>query len=145
LTRTPAAFEPAPQTFLPTDHTTAHQGLLTEACDPPMPLQVLGEATGSMSTPDELPHQFSHALFPRTPNQQGGVTLPSDHVSIEAGLPKTRVLLWGYGEPLRAVLDHVVVAEDPCRYDWRTRTVTDIRDGVWYATRLASPPTSLIP
>jgi hypothetical protein len=32
-----------------------------------------------------------------------------------------------------------------CRYDWRTRKVTDIRDGVWYATSFASPQTSLLP
>ena len=69
-------------------------GLLKEACDPPMPLQVLGEATGRMYTPDELTHKFSHALFPRTTHQHGCVTLHSYHCSIEEGLPKTRVLLW---------------------------------------------------
>jgi hypothetical protein len=30
---------------------------------------------------------------------------------VEEGLPKTQVLLWVYGEQLRAVLDNVVVAE----------------------------------
>ena len=55
------------------------------------------------------------------------------------------MLLWVYGEQLRAVLDNVVLAEYHCRYDWRTRMVTDIRDGVWYATRFASPQTSLLP
>jgi hypothetical protein len=64
---------------------------------------------------------------------------------VEEGLPKTRVLLWVYGEQLRAVLDNVVLAEYHCRYEWRTRKVTDIRDGVWYATRFASPQTSLLP
>ena len=39
------------------------------------------------------------------------------------------------GEQLRAVLDHVVLAEYHCRYDWREHKVTDIRDGVFYATR----------
>jgi hypothetical protein len=43
------------------------------------------------------------------------------------------------------VLDNVVFAAYPCRYDWRTRKVTDIRDGVWYTTRFASPPPSLLP
>ena len=43
------------------------------------------------------------------------------------------------------MLDNVVLAEYHCRYDWRTRKVTDIRDGVLYATRFASPQTSLIP
>ena len=145
LTQTPAACEQVHQTFLHTYNTTAHQGLLKEACDPPMPLQVLGEATGRMYTPDELTHKFSHALFPRTTNQHGCVTLHSYHFSIEEGLPKTRVLLWVYGEQLRAVLDNVVLAEYHCRYDWRTRKVTDLRDGVLYATRFASPQTSLLP
>ena len=55
------------------------------------------------------------------------------------------MLLWVYGEQLRAVLDNVVLAEYHCRYDWRTRKVTDIRDGILYATRFASPQTSLLP
>lgn len=98
-----------------------------------------------MDTPDELTHKVSHALFPRTTNQYGCVTLHSYHFYIEQGLPKTRVLLWVYGEQLRAVLDNVVLAEYHCRYDWRTQKVTDIRDGVWDATRFASPQTSLLP
>jgi hypothetical protein len=55
------------------------------------------------------------------------------------------VQLWVYGEQLRAVLDNVVLAEYHCRYDWHTCKVTDIRDGVWYATRFASPQASLLP
>ena len=74
-----------------------------------------------------------------------GVTLHSYHFYVEEGLPKTQVLLWVYGEQLRAVLDNVVLAEYHCRYDWRARKVTDIRDGVWYATRFASPQPSLLP
>jgi len=53
--------------------------------------------------------------------------------------------LWVYGEQLRAGLDHVVLAEYHCRYDWREHKVTDIRDGVFYATRFASPQGSLVP
>ena len=68
-----------------------------------------------MYTPDELTHKFSHALFPRTTNQYGCVTLHSYHFYIEEGLPKTRVLLWVYGEQLRAV-DNVVLAEYHCRH-----------------------------
>jgi transposase len=145
LTQTPAEFEQVHQTFLHTYNTTAHQGLLKEAFDPPIPLQVLGEAKGRMYTPDELTHKFSQALFPRTTNHHGCVTLHSYHFYVEEGLPKTRVLLWVSGEQLRAVLDNVVLAEYHCRYDWRTRKVTDIRDGVLYATRFASPQTSLLP
>jgi hypothetical protein len=145
LAQTPAEFEQVHQTFLHTYNTTAHQGLLKEDFDPPIPLQVLGEAKGRMYTPDELTHKFSQALFPRTTNQYGCVTLHRYHCYIEEGLPKTRVLLWVYGEQLRAVLDNVVLAEYHCRYHWRTRKVTDIRDGVLYATRFASPQTSLLP
>src|SRR5262245_16645104 len=68
-----------------------------------------------------------------------------DHFYVEAGLPKTRVLLWVYGEQLRAVLDHVVLAEYRCRYDWREHHVKDIRDGVFYPTSFASPQGALIP
>ena len=46
---------------------------------------------------------------------------------------------------MRAVLDNVVLAEYHCRYDWRERQVTDIRDGVFYPTRFASPQGTLIP
>src|SRR5439155_22058627 len=120
-------------------------GLLQEDFDPPIPLLVLGEAKGRMYRTGELTHKFAQALFPRTTNQYGCVTLHSYHFSIEEGLPKTRVLLSVYGEQLRAVLDNVVLAEYHCRYDWRTRKVTDIRDGILYATRFASPQTSLLP
>ena len=65
--------------------------------------------------------------------------------SIEEGLPHTQVLLWVYGEQLRAVLDHVILAEYHCRYDWRTHKVIDIRDGRFYPTRFASPQGTLMP
>src|SRR5262245_14394216 len=61
------------------------------------------------------------------------------------GMPHTQVLLWVYGEQLRAVFDNVVLAEYHCRYDWRERKVTDIHDGVFYPTRFASPQGSLLP
>ena len=96
-------------------------------------------------TPEELLRQFSRTLFPRTTNQYGCVTLHSYHFYVEAGLPKTRVLLWVYGEQLRAVLDHVILAEYRCRYDWREHKVKDIRDGVFATTRFASPQGALIP
>src|ERR687884_1229673 len=126
-------------------NTTAHQGLLKEHFEPPIPLQVLGQAKGRFYTPDELTRKFSRALFPRTTNPYGCVTLHSYHFYVEQGVPHTQVLLWVYGEQLRAVLDNVVLAEYHCRYDWRMRKVTDIRDGVSYATRFASPQTSLLP
>jgi hypothetical protein len=46
-----------------------------------------------------------------TTNRYGCVTLHSYHFYVEQGLPKTQVLLWVYGEQLRAMLDNVVLAE----------------------------------
>jgi hypothetical protein len=128
-----------------TYNTTAHQGLLTEHFEPPIPLQVLGQAKGRFYTPDELTRQFSRALFPRTTNPYGCVTLHSYHFYVEQGVPHTQVLLWVYGEQLRAVLDNVVLAAYHCRYAWRSRKVTELRDGVFYPTRFASPQRMLLP
>jgi transposase InsO family protein len=145
LTTPPVEFEPAHQAFMTTYNTTAHEGLLHDGFRPPVPLQGLGEAKGRLYTPEELARRFSRALFPRTINQYGCGTLHSYHFYVEAGLPQTRVLFWVYGEHLRAVLDHVVLAEYRCRYDWRAPHVTDIRDGVFYPTRFAAPQQALIP
>lgn len=145
LSTTPLEFEQAHQAFLELYNTTAHQGLLQDGFDPPIPLQGLGEAKGRLYTADELTRKFSQALFPRTTNPYGCVTLHSYHFYVEQGVPHTQVLLWVYGEQLRAVLDNVVLAEYHCRYDWRTRKVTEIRDGVFYPTRFASPQGTLIP
>jgi hypothetical protein len=145
FTTTPAACEQVHQTFIQTDNTTAHQGLLNDQCDPPIPLKVLGQAKGRLYTSDELMRKFSQALLPRTTNPYGCVTLHSHHFYVEQGVPHTQVLLWVYGEQLRAMLDNVVLAEYHCRYNWRTRKVTEIRDGVFYPTRFASPQGMLIP
>src|SRR5438477_6634184 len=145
LSTTPLEFEQAHQTFMELYNTTAHQGLLKDRCDPPIPLVVLGEAKGRLYTPEELTRKFSRALFPRTTNPYGCVTLHSYHFYVEQGVPQTQVWLWVYGEQLRAVLDHVVLAEYHCRYDWRTHKVTESRDGVFYPTRFASPQGTLLP
>lgn len=58
---------------------------------------------------------------------------------------KTKVLLWVYGEQLRAMFENVVLAEYHCRYDWQDRKVKDVRDGVFYATQFASPQGLLLP
>ena len=145
LTKTPAAFEQAHQAFMERYNTTAHLGLLNDQFDPPIPLVVLGKAKGHTYSPEELGRKFSHALFPRTTNQYGCVTLHRYHFYVEAGVPKTQVWLWVSGEQLRAVLNNVVLAEYHCRYDWRKCQVTDIRDGVFYPTRFASPQGALIP
>jgi len=111
LTRTPWECERAHQAFLQLYNTTAHQGLLKEQFTPPIPLEVLGEARGRLSTPDELARKCSRALFPRTTNRYGWVTLHRYHCYVAEGLPQTQVLLWVYGNALRALFDTVVLAE----------------------------------
>jgi hypothetical protein len=145
LTTTPLALEQQHQAFIRTYTTTAHQGLLKERFTPPLPLEVLGAATGRVYTEEELSRRFDHHLFPRRTNQYGSVTLHSYHFAIEEGLPQTQVLLWVSGEQLRAVFEHVVLAEYRCHYDWQDRKVTDIREGVLYSTRFASPQGTLLP
>jgi transposase len=145
LTTTPAEFEQAHQAFMELYNTTAHQGLLKDHFDPPIPLVVLGDAKGRTYSPEELGRKFSHVLLPRTTNQYGCVTLHHYHFYVEAGVPKTQVLLWVSGEQLRVVLDNIVLAEYRCRYDWREHQVTSIRDGVLYSTRFASSQGALIP
>ena len=66
-------------------------------------------------------------------------------IEAEERLPKTRVLLWVYGEQLRAMCEDVVLAEYHCAYDGRTQKVAAIHHGVFYPTRFASPQGSLIP
>lgn len=144
LSKTPAELEQVHQEFIRTYNTTAHQGLLKDGFDPSIPLEVLAEAKGRILSQDELAQKFSRALFPRTTNRYGCVTLHSYHFYVEEGLPKTRVLLWVYGEQLRAMFENVVLAEYHCRYDWQSRQVKDVRDGVFYATQFASPQGSLL-
>jgi transposase InsO family protein len=145
LACTPAELEQRHQAFIQTYNTTAHQGLLHDQRIPPIPVEILGAAKGRMYAQDELARHFSQALFPRTTNRHGCVTLHSYHFYIEEGLPHTQVLLWVSGAQLRAVFENVVLAVYHCRYDWRDRQVTDIRQGVFYPTRFASPQGTLIP
>ena len=132
LSRTAMEFEQAHRRFLALYNSTAHQGLLQEKFQPPIPLHVLGEAKGRLYTADELERKFSRALFPRTTNRYGCVTLHSYHFYVEEGLPKTKVLLWVYGHERRAMFENVVLAEYYCRYDVREGKVKDIRDGRYY-------------
>jgi transposase InsO family protein len=106
LARTPAELEQRHQAFMQTYNTTAHQGLLQDRRLPPIPIEVLGAATGRRYTPEELACAFSQAVFPRTTNQYGCVTLHSYHFYVEAGLPQTQVLLWVAGTQLRAKPGH---------------------------------------
>lgn len=98
LTRTPYEFAEAHQQFLALYNTTAHQGLLKERLASPIPLHVLGESQGRLVPPQELARQFAHALFMRTPNRYGGVTLHHAHFSVDDGVPQTPILLWVAGE-----------------------------------------------
>ncbi len=125
--------------------TTAQQGLLEAQCASPIPCDVLGEAKGRLYPPEERERKFARAVFPRTTNRYGCVTLHHAHFYVEEGLPQTPVFLWGYGQSLRAVCDSVVLAEYACRYDLRHHDVQDIREGRLYTTRFASPPGVLIP
>jgi transposase InsO family protein len=145
LARTPAELEQRHQAFIQTYNTTAHQGLLNDQRLPPIPVEVLGEAKGRMYSQEELARRFSQALFPRTTNRYGCVTLHSYHFYVEAGLPQTRVLLWLAGEQLKAVFDNVILAEYHCRYDWQSRHVKDLRMDKLYQTRFASTQGTLIP
>jgi hypothetical protein len=145
LARTAGDLEQRHQAFIHTYNTTAHQGLLTDQRLPPIPGEVLGAAQGRRYPQEVLVEKFAHALFPRTTNRYGCVTLHSYHFYVEAGLPKTQVLLWVYGEQLRATFDTVMLAEYHCRYDWQRQEVRDIGEGVFYRTRFASLQESLIP
>ena len=53
LAHTPAELERHHQAFLHTYNTTAHQGLLKDQRLPPMPVEVLGTATGRVYAQDE--------------------------------------------------------------------------------------------
>jgi hypothetical protein len=95
-------------------------------------LHVLGDSKGRLLPPQELTRKFAHALFVRTPNRYGCVTLHRFHFYIDEGLAQLPVCLWVTGEDLRAVYDHVLVAEYTCHYDLRTGTVTRLHLGQRY-------------
>jgi Homeodomain-like domain/Integrase core domain len=145
LARTPAELEQRHRAFIRTYNTTAHQGLLKDRRLPPIPVEVLGTAKGRLYTPEALARHFSQAVFPRTTNRYGCVTLHSYHFYVEAGLPRTQVLLWVSGEHLRAAFDNVLLAEYHCHYDWQHRQVHEIRPAAFYPTRFASRQRTLIP
>jgi hypothetical protein len=145
LARTPAALEPRHQAFIRTYNTTAHQGLLKDRRRPPIPVEVLGTAKGRLYTPEELARAFAHAVFPRTTNQYGCVTLHSYHFDVEAGLPRIQVLLGVSGAQLRAVFESVLWAEYHGHDDGQPRQVTESRPAAFYPTRLASLQGTLTP
>jgi transposase InsO family protein len=138
LTHTPQEFDEAHQRFLVLYNTTAHQGLLKEQFVPPIPVHVLGNSKGRLLSPQELTRKFAQALFVRTTNRYGCVTLHRSHFYVDHGLSQTPVLLWVTGEDLQAVYDHVLLAEYTCHYDLRSGTVTRLRLGHWYPSPFAA-------
>jgi transposase InsO family protein len=138
LTRSPGEFDEAHQRFLALYNSTAHQGLLKERCASPIPLHVLGASKGRLVPPQELVRKFAQALFVRTTNRYGCVTLHRSHCYVDQGLVQAPVLLWVAGEDLRAVYDHVLLAEYTCHYDLRTGTGTRLRLGQWYPSPFAA-------
>ena len=145
LTQSPSEFEQVHQSFLKTYNTTAHAGLSKDGFATPIPLVVLGDAKGRRDSEDALAQKFSRALFPRTTNRSGCVTLHHYHFYVAEGLPQTQVLLWVYEDQLRAVVDSVVLAAYHCRYDGHTRHVRDMRHGIVYTTRFDSPQGTVVP
>jgi len=138
LPRTPHEFDQAHQQFLALYNATAHQGLLKERFASPIPLHVLGDSKGRLLPPQELARKFAQALFVRTTNRYGCVTLHRSHFYVDQGLVQTPVCLWVAGEDLRAVYDQVLVAEYACHYNRRTGTVSHLRLGHWYPSPFAA-------
>ena len=145
LAKTPMEFEQRHQAFIQLYNTTAHQGLLREGFDPPIPRHVLGEAKGRLYSTEDLHRKFVHHLFRRTTNRYGCVALHHYHFHVEEGLPQQPVLVWLSGDMLRVACESVVVAEYRCHYDWRVRKIQAIGSPVFYQTRFASAQGTLLP
>jgi hypothetical protein len=126
-TRTPLEFAEAHPRFRELYTPTAHQGLLTAQLASPLPLHVLGDVKGRLYTPQERARQFAHALWPRTTNRYGCVTLPSNPCYVDQGLPQQQGLLGAHGQERRAVCDQVLFAKYHCPDALRAGKVTAIR------------------
>ena len=98
LARTPSDLEQRHQAFIQTYNTTAHQGLLADQRLPPIPVEILGAAQGRRYPQEVRAEKCAHALFSRTTNRYGCVTLHSYHFYVDSGVPQTQVLLWVYDE-----------------------------------------------
>jgi hypothetical protein len=145
LSQSPAEFAQVHRAFLETSNTTAHGGLVKDGFATPIPLVGLGHATGRLYAEAALAQQFARALFPRTTNRHGCVTLPHSHGSVAEGVSQTQVLRWVSEEQLRAVWDSLVLAEYHGRYDGHTQPVRAMCPGTLHATRVAAPPGAFSP
>jgi hypothetical protein len=90
--KSPAELEQTHQAFIQPYNTTAHQGLLKDGFDPPIPIEVLAEAKARIYSQDGLAQKFSRALFPRTTNCYGCVTLQSCVFHAKAATASTAIL-----------------------------------------------------
>jgi hypothetical protein len=93
---------------------------------------------GRLYTPQERDRQCVWALFPRTTNRYGCVTLHRYHFYGDQGLPQQQVLLGVHGQELRAVFDQVLGAAYHCHYDLRAGKVKDIRSSQVYPRPFAA-------
>ena len=146
LARTPAELEQRHQAFIQTYNTTAHQGLLKDQRLPPIPVEVLGTAKGRVYTPEELARHFSQARVPahhqsvwvchlaQLPLLCGGGLTPD--AGPACGWPASScgrcLTTWSWRNTTAATIGG-------------TGNVKDIREGVFYPTRFASPQGTLIP
>jgi hypothetical protein len=97
LARTPSDLEQRHQAFIQLYNTTAHQGLLSAQRLPPIPVEILGAAQGRCYPQEVLAEKFAHALFPRTTNRYGCVTLHSYHFFYRGRYPQEPGLALGLG------------------------------------------------
>jgi hypothetical protein len=145
LTQSPAEFDQVHRAFREPYHTTAHGGLVKEGLATPMPLVLLGQAKGRLSTAEALAQKFARAFFPRTTHRSGCVTVHWYHVPVAEGLPQTQGLLWVYENQLKAVWDSVVLAEYHCRYEGSKRHGRHLGQGTLSPAPVASPQGTLRP
>ena len=146
LARTPGGVRAAPSGLHPDLQHHRPSGAPEGSAAPADP----GRGAGSGQGPTVYPGGTRPPLLPgRVPAHDQSATGVSPCTATTSmwrrGLPQTQVLLWVAGEQLRAVFEHVILAEYHCRYDWRDRHVKDIRQGVFHPTRFASPQGTLHP
>ena len=98
LTTTPLEFEQAHQRLCPSTTPRPIKASSRTNLPPRFRWWYSERPKGGHTVPEELDRKFSRALFPRTTNRYGCVTLQSYHFYVEQGVPHTQVLLWVYGE-----------------------------------------------
>src|SRR5438876_3700769 len=105
----------------------------------------VGDTLASPSTLFQIDHHADHT-HPESGARVGNLahcafsSAISGNARIFGGNPLiwNYQLLWVAGEDLRAVYDHVLLAEYACHYDLRTGKVTRLRLGQWYPSPFAA-------